>query len=298
MKLIYKQLTGPRAQREQNIQRALLAIHHFGHMRHAEIARLNWPASTIQSRAAAVSRFLKEMVEGGYLHRRLNSIGSYSYVLAKRGAALVGQMVKETVYEGSRITGIQGRSMYHRTLGTAWMVEQIVAGHEVLSEFSVNSHRGVITRAALNKQWGKLPDGLVLHEVRDDTGQVAHYNVDWLEVESTYKSPEQRERLMNFAWNLGQPLLPGMPYYLDRVIFLYTSDSKHESALVRSATEKLRQTRHQIDDPEALLGSIVLTSVEAAIPLRIGAFREVDLYTLMKQDSMLMGLLEPLELAD
>lgn len=291
MKLIYKQLTGPRAQREQNIQRALLAIHHFGHMRRAEIARLNWPTSSIQSRTAAVSRFLTEMVEGAYLHRRLNSIGSYSYVLAKRGAALVSQMVKETVYEGSRITGIQGRSMYHRTLGTAWMVEQIVAGNEVLSEFSVNSHRGVITRAALNKQWGKLPDGLVLHEVRDDTGQVTHYNVDWLEVESTYKSPEQRERLMNFAWNLGQPLLPGLPYYLDRVIFLYTSDSKHESALVRSATEKLRQTKHQIDDPEALLGSIVLTSVEAAIPLRIQAFREADLYTLMKRDSKLVGLL-------
>jgi hypothetical protein len=35
----------------------------------------------------------------------------------------------------------------------------------------------------LNQRWGKLPDGLVLREVRDEVGQLLHYNVDWLEVE-------------------------------------------------------------------------------------------------------------------
>ncbi len=291
MKLLHQHLSNPQAQRLQNVQRVLLAIHHFGHMRHAEIARLNWSASSDESRAAAASRFLKGLVEEGYLHRRLNSIGSYSYVLAKRGAAEIGRMLEEKVFEGSRITGIQGRCMYHRTLGTAWMVEQIVAGHEVLSEFAINSQRGPISKAALNKHWGKLPDGLVLYEVRDEDGLVTHYNVDWLEVESTYKSPAQREKLMNMAWSLGQPLLPDKPYYLDRLIFLYSSDSKHESALVRSATEKLRQTRHQIDDPESLLSSVILTSVEVALPLQIGAFRESNLYSVMRRDKQLAGQL-------
>lgn len=187
--------------------------------------------------------------------------------------------------------GVQGVEVYHRTLGTAWLVEQLIAGHEVLSEYAINSLPGEITRPKLNKHWGKLPDGLVLHEVRDEAGQLLHYNVDWLEVESSYKSPAQRERLMEMAWSLGKQLLPDTPCFLDRIVFVYASTSKHEAALVRSAVAKFEATRHQIDDPKALLGSIVLASADASLPLRIRGFTEIDLHSYMQRDPRLSKLL-------
>lgn len=194
-------------------------------------------------------------------------------------------------FDGTRIMGVQGVEVYHRTLGTAWLVEQLIAGHEVLSEYAINSLPGEITRPKLNKHWGKLPDGLVLREVLDEAGQLLHYNVDWLEVESSYKSPTERERLMKMAWSLGKQLLPGTPYYLDRIVFVYASTSKHESALVRSAVAKFEATRHEIDDPKALLGSIVLASADASLPLRIRGFSEIDLYSYMQRDPRLSRLL-------
>jgi len=184
-----------------------------------------------------------------------------------------------------------GVEVYHRTLGTAWLVEQLIAGHEVLSEYAINSLPGEITRKKLNKAWGKLPDGLVLREVCDEAGQLLHYNVDWLEVESSYKSPAERERMMEMAWSLGKQLLPDTPYYLDRLVFLYASTSKHEGALVRSAVAKFEATRHEIDDPKGLLGSIVLASVDASLPLRIHGFNEVDLHSYMQRDPKLSRLL-------
>lgn len=181
--------------------------------------------------------------------------------------------------------------MYHRTLGTAWLVEQLIAGHEVLSEYAINSLPGEVTRQKLNSHWGKLPDGLVLREVRDEAGQLLHYNVDWLEVESSYKNLARRERMMDIAWSVGKQLLPDTPYFLDRIIFLYARTSKHEDALVRSALAKLETTRYEIDNPQALLGSIVLASADASLPLRISGFSEVDLYSYMQRDPRLSRLL-------
>lgn len=187
--------------------------------------------------------------------------------------------------------GVQGVEVYHRTLGTAWLVEQLIAGHEVLSEYAINSLPVEITRPKLNQHWGQLPDGLVLREVLDEGGQLLHYNVDWLEVESSYKSPAERERLMKMAWSLGKQLLPDAPYFLDRIVFVYASTSKHEAALVRSAVAKFKATRHQIDDPKSLLGSIVLASADASLPLRICGFSEIDLHSYMLRDAKLSKLL-------
>lgn len=247
--------------------------------------------SSSASRQANGSRFFKQLCEEKVIHRCLNSIGTYSYVLTGKGAREVRKLISVPAFDGTRIMGVQGVEVYHRTLGTAWLVEQLIAGHEVLSEFAINSLPGEITRPKLNKQWGKLPDGLVVREVLDDAGQLLHYNVDWLEVESSYKSPAQRERLMEMAWSLGKQLLPDSPYFLDRIVFVYASTSKHEAALLRSAVAKLEATRHEIDDPKGLLGSIVLASADASLPLRIRGFSEVDLYSYMLREPRLSKLL-------
>ena len=291
MKLPYVQYTSPYERHQQNLVRVLLGLHHFGYMRYAELARLVWPMSSQASRQANASRFFKLLCEEKLIHRGLNSIGSYSYVLTGKGAREVRKLISSAAFDGTRIYGLMGVEVYHRTLGTAWLVEQLIAGHEVRSEYAINSLPGEITRPKLNKQWGKLPDGLVLREVRDEAGQLLHYNVDWIEVESSYKSPAQRERLMQMAWSLGKQLLPDTTFFLDRIVFVYASTSKHESALVRSAVAKYDATRHQIDDPKALLGSVVLASVDASLPLRIRGFSEVDLYTYMQRDPRLSRIL-------
>lgn len=291
MKLPYVPHTSPFDRHQQNLTRALLGLHHFGYMRYAELARLVWPMSSQASRQANASRFFKHLCEEKLIYRCLNSIGTYSYVLTGMGAREVRKRISSPAFDGTRIAGVLGVEVYHRTLGTVWLVEQLIAGHEVLSEYAINSLPGEITRPKLNQHWGKLPDGLVLREVLDDAGQLLHYNVDWLEVESSYKSPAQRERLMQMAWSLGKQLLPDTPLFLDRIVFVYASTSKHEAALVRSAVAKFEATRHQIDDPKGLLGSIVLASADASLPLRIRGFTEVDLHSYMMRDPRLSKLL-------
>ena len=291
MKLTYIHYSSRFDRHQQNLERTLCGLHHFGHMRYAELARLVWPISSETARQASASRFFKQLCAEKLIHRCINSIGSYSYVLTGKGAREVRKLLAEPAFDGTRIAGVQGVDVYHRTLGTAWLVEQLIAGHEVLSEFAINSLSGAITRPMLNEHWGKLPDGLVLREVCDEAGQLLHYNVDWLEVESSYKSVAQRERLMEMAWSLGKQLLPDSPYYLDRIVFLYTSASNHEGALVRSAVTKWEATRLQIDDPKSLLGSIVLASADASLPLRIRRFTEVDLHSYIQADPKLCRLL-------
>lgn len=291
MKLPYVLHTSPFERHQQNLTRVLLGLHHFGYMRYAELARLVWPLSSPASRQANASRFFKQLCEEKVIYRGLNSIGTYSYALTGKGARGVRKLISSPAFDGTRIAGFMGLEVYHRTLGTAWLVEQLNAGHEVLSEYAINSLPGDISRPKLNKVWSKLPDGLVLREVLDEAGQLLHYNVDWLEVESSYKSPAQRERLMEMAWSLGKQLLPDTPYFLDRIVFIYASTSKHEAALVRSAVAKFAATRHEIDDPKGLLGSIVLASADASLPLRIRGFSEVDLYSYIQRDPKLAKLL-------
>jgi len=281
MKIPYVKASTPRAQRADNLLRTLLAVHLFGHLRHSELAKLIWPQVLPNSRAVSASRFLSYLVNEDYLLRRLNSLGSYSYVLAQRGAVYVSQILPEGSREGSSIAGIQGRTFFHRTLGTAWMVEQLLAGHDVLPEFAINSNRYEITRTALIQQWGKLPDGLVLHEIRDESGTLLHYNVDWLEVESTHKGVKERGRVIEMGWRLGEQLLDGLPYYLDRLVLLYTEDSNHEVSMVRAAAAKWRASKTINDNPQALLNSIVMVSAATIRPLTVMSYSSIDMLSLV-----------------
>lgn len=296
MKLPYIQASHPHAQRRINIERALCAVHLFGHIRHAELALLLWPNSSEASRAVSASRLFSWLVSERYLVRRLNSLGSYSYVLALRGAMFVGRLLPEGSREGSRISGVQGRGFFHRTLGTAWMVDQLLRGNDVYTEFAINSGRYEITRQALAQRWGKLPDGLVIREKRNARGEVTEYLVDWLEVESTHKGLKQRDRVMDMIWVLGRPLLDeDKPLFLDRLVLLYTADSHHESMMVQSAIQKWRQDGHQIDEPKALLESVILTSAVATPPLSVKSFSSIDLYAFLQRSGQLPELSKPLD---
>lgn len=287
MKLPNSQQTSPVARHRHNLQCILLALRHFGHMRHRELSRLVWPTASDAVRETSASRLLKRLRDEGYLVRCINSVGSYSYVLGKRGAKEVSNLLNIPVFDGTRISGVQGRDVFHRTLGTAWLVEQLVAGREVMSEFAINSLGGDITRSDLLQHWGRTPDGLVLHEVRDEAGSFLHYNVDWLEVEASYKGRAHREKMMDVAWSVGRQLLPNSPYYLDRMVFLFEKASAHKVALLRSASEKLGATKQVVDDPEALLRSIALVDVDVSVPLTIQGFTETDLYGCLKRKKVL-----------
>jgi hypothetical protein len=291
MKIPYENLTAPREMRAQNIRRTLKAVHLFGHVRHADLARLLWPLSSVESRAAAASKLFGFLVREGYLLKRLNALGSWSYILGQLGANQLSKMGVQGARDGIQVTGIQGGSIFHTTLGTAWLVGQLVAGHDVLSEFAINSNQHEITRGKLMRHWGKLPDGLVIHEVRSDDGRLLHYNVDWLEVESSYKGIKERDRIFDMGWSLGSQLLPGIHYYLDRLILLYAENSRHEFALVQSAVKKWRQSGQNFDDPQSLLGSIILTSADVVVPLGIRSFSQIDLYSYMQRDDRWRALL-------
>lgn len=289
MRLPHLQQASPIARHRHNLRCILLALQHFGHMRHRELSRLVWPTASDSVRETSASRLLKRLCDEGFIVRCINSLGSYSYVLGKLGAKEVSNLLNIPVFDGTRISGVQGRDVFHRTLGTAWMVEQLVAGREVRSEFSINSLTGDITKSALLERWGRTPDGLVLHEVRDEAGSFLHYNVDWLEVEASYKGKAHREKMMDVAWSVGRQLLPNSPYYLDRLVFLFEKASAHKLALLRSASEKLEATKQVVDDPESLLRSIALVETDVSLPLTIQGFTETDLYAYMRRKQGALG---------
>lgn len=280
MKLSYSPQPSPLLQRRENIRRALLALHLFGHLRHTDLARLLWPASSASTRDQAASRLFSHLVRERFILRRINAFGTYSYVLGLRGAIHVGRSLDEGSRDGSVIAGIQGRTFFHRTLASTWLLDQLNQGNDVLTEFAINSNRYPITRQALTAKWRKLPDGLVLHQVADE-GEEPIYLADWLETESTYKSLERRQRIMDMIWVLGRQLVDGQNVYLDRMVLLYTKDSGHEAMLVKSAALKWKEHGHQIANPKELLGSVLMVRADASPPLSVKSFETIDLYTLM-----------------
>lgn len=280
MKIPYSPQASPLLQRRENIRRVLLALHLFGHLRHTDLAKFVWPHSSPDVRSAASSRLFNHLVRERFILRRLNAFGTHSYVLGLRGAIHVGRSVEEGSREGSTIAGVQGRTFFHRTLASAWMLDQLNQGNDVLTEFAINSNRHPITRQALTAKWRKLPDGLVLHQVADE-GEEPIYLADWLETESTYKSLERRQRIMDMIWVLGRQLVDGQNVYLDRMVLLYTKDSGHEAMLVKSAALKWKEHGHQIANPRELLSSVLMVRADASPPLLVKSFETTDLYTVM-----------------
>lgn len=192
--------------------------------------------------------------------------------------------VKEQVRTGSRLKSMQSNSFFHRTLATAWLIEQLRDGADVYGEIALSSNEQLIQKAALQAHYKKLPDGLVLHHSLADSGGCAVL-ADWLEVESAYKGPAELDKITELIWTLGTQLRGYPNVLLDRVIFLYSHDSAHEASIVRAINARL--TAQPVDDPVSLFSSVKMVRAVLVPPLTILRFETFSLFEIMQAHSVL-----------
>lgn len=271
MKLPLFSGTSPVEAGHYNILVVLLALHLFGHVRRSELMYLLWPNQSTESRNVSASRLFTKMERDGLIDRKLNALGSVSYVLSLRGARIAAPYVPEVVSSGAPIRGMQGSTFFHRTLGTAWLIRKLREGLDVYGEYALAANTHSYRQVDLRRKYGKLPDGLVLRpHANTDGSQILL--ADWLEVESSHKRPLNLDSITKIVWQMGEPLAGYDNTYLDRVCFLYTRDSSHENAIVRAVDARLAVS--PVDDVDALLSSVLMVRAVAQAPLVIQGFEE------------------------
>ena len=178
--------TSPVELGQHNMLVALLALHLFGHVRRTELMHLLWPDQSAESRNVSASRLFKRMEDAGLIDRKLNGLGSISYVLSLKGARIASPHVPEVVSSGAPIRGMQGGTFFHRTLGTAWLIRKLLEGLDVYGEYALGANTHPYRQADLRRKYGKLPDGLILRP-HDNSDGSQILLADWLEVESSHK---------------------------------------------------------------------------------------------------------------
>lgn len=241
--------------------------------------RILWPNQNTRSRNVSATRLLRRLEAEGYIAHRVNALGSLSYILTLKGARFATVYVNEPVRTGVPIRGMQGSTFFHRTLGTAWLVEQLISGHDVYGEYALASNSQEFRQADLRRAYKKLPDGLVIRSVANSDGTLVQL-ADWLEVESAYKDAGSLDRITEIIWKMGHQLSGYENTFLDRVCFLYTHDSAHETAIIRAVEARL--VASPVDDVESLLSSVRMVRAVTLAPLTILRFEDHSLHTLMR----------------
>lgn len=258
----------------------------FGHLRRAELGAMVWPESSDESRKKMLKRTLDRMFEKKLLLEKPNALGSQSLVLSTKGAKLLSDngMPART---GSAIQGVQGPTFWHRTLGTAYLAEQLrrVPGAEVYGEYALGRGYGPMTNGNFKAQYGKIPDGLVLvpgpeRGLRDDL-----IAVDWIEVESSYKPKEERRRVLDIGDHLGTLLPDCDNLVIDRLVIVYAPEQGHDRRMLASARAWIDRKKSQGAHLEALLPSMCVAEVKVERPLRYLGHEEYTLDELIARKS-------------
>ncbi|MDA8095036.1 MAG: hypothetical protein M0T84_14255 [Betaproteobacteria bacterium] len=190
-------------------------IHRFGHLRMTEIIRLLNPATP--ARARRVGQALQRLLEGNALIERINPAGTGSFLLSAGGARRLRCL--SPAYEGAKsggsLSSVTGPTFYHRTLGTLFLVEMAVRGHDITTEHEVQQGRMPIAREP-----DKVPDGLYAQDNR----QV------WVEVESSRKPKAKFQSVLDFACERARTL---------PIVFVFDPASGHEARIRRALESRV-----------------------------------------------------------
>jgi hypothetical protein len=264
-----------------NVLKGLTAITQFGHLRRAELGAAVWPKANRNTANQMGAKLAQHLLEAGFAHEHVNSLGTTSLVLSKPGV----NKLKEyglPVNAPGHFSSISGAQFFHRTLGTLYLLEKAKehADTEVLGEYALQRGSGTISRAYLADKFHKFPDGLIIQPAAHRSYEYDGYTVDWVEVEYSYKDAEELDRIMAVAWQTGGWLDPAETLLLDRVIFVIDTRQGHESRILSAAKRQITGKPH--DQALAFLSGIYLARAEVSYPLRWGGLEEVSAQDLIE----------------
>ncbi len=219
--------TSPAVRAEQSRRALLTALAQWGHLRCADLARVVWPSARYAEQMC--QRHLCRMLKSGEILCRINSVGTRSFVLTRRGAAMADAIGIEARH-GLDLSSVSGATFIHRSIATRFGIERQLQGARVFGEHALSSGRCPINRETLARRFGKLPDLLVV-----ERGAVA---ADWVEVECAAKPKATIQEALQMTRHWGRELTDSDPHLqFGRLVFVCDGRYNHASRIRKAARE-------------------------------------------------------------
>lgn len=255
----------------QNELAFLNLVHRYGHIRHTDLGRALWPNSTRRTVKALTGRLAARLLESKQVIRTINPLGSYSYLLTTVGANRLGLALEDEVKSGRNITSVAGNQFFHRALGTRYLIEKEITGMTSYGEYAIFRGLSGLSREQFIKKFKKVPDGLVFVPGPERGHDADLTLVDWVEVESFYKPPTERNKILALAEKFGTWLDRDRKLLLDRIVLVYSVLNSHQGSMLKGIAKFVRE--NGIKNPD-ILSAIVLAECDVRLPFSWQGFSE------------------------
>ena len=232
-------------------------------------------------------RTVNRLLKAGLLLERQNSLGGRSLVLGARGVARLRDL-DIRAHEGYELA-FDGPQFFHRTLGTAYLLEKARNGNEVFGEYAILRGWSPLTREYTSERFRKIPDGLVFYSgtavgVRADVRLA-----DWVEVESAFKEYDEIKRALAILTK-NATLTEDGSVVLNKLVFVFDARQRHDRQILRYVKKFLQENPHL--DPQLVMEEIVLARCFVDVPFTWHGVQEVTAWDVISSGAMAVGDLD------
>jgi hypothetical protein len=265
---------------EINDFRVLSALRLFGHLRRQELAMAIWPKSSPKSAYVMACRTIKRLLEAGAIMERPNTLGGKSLMLGSRGVVRLRD--QDVVAQEGYDLAVDGPQFFHRTLGTAYLLEKAKRGHEVFGEYALLKGWAPVLKEEFRERFGKIPDGLILYpgELLGLVGGIRA--ADWIEVESAYKSYDELKKALSVLVKSSDLNKTGS-VMLHKLVFVFDGRQKHDRWITRAIKQFLKESPSL--NPDVVLPEIILAKCFIDPPFAWHGVVETSAYDLLRNSS-------------
>ncbi|MDO8417772.1 MAG: hypothetical protein Q7S87_16350 [Agitococcus sp.] len=246
----------------ENDLRVLSTVRHFGYLRRHEIAMAVWPKSTPKSSYIMACRTVTRLIKDGKLVDRPNSLGGMALILTNKGVSSLRD-VGIDAQDGYDLN-VNGPQFFHRTMGTNYLLEKARYGDEVFGEYAILKGWSTLDLEMVRRQFHKIPDGLILHSGAAHGLRPGVHLVDWVEVESGFKSYEDVKKAFMLV-SKGAELSRDGNLILNKLVFVFDSRNTHENRLLQYLKKFLAENLQLSAD--LVMEAIILVRCYLDVPL-------------------------------
>lgn len=270
MPIAYQTLTkNGRTVADDNELRVLTYVRNFGHLRRQEIALACWPNSSHRSAKEMANRTVSRLLKNGGLIEKANSLGGRSLILGTKGVSRL--MSLDIHSQVGHELAFDGPQFFHRTLGTAYLLEKNRLGHQVFGEYAILKGWSPVNRDFLRQRYGKVPDGLIVYS-GESLGLDGMQAADWVEVESAFKSYDEVKKALGVLL-LSSSLTVDEQLSLEKLVFVYDNRQRHDSQILRYIQRFLKENPSV--DASLVTQNIVFASCFVDVPFSWHGVQEV-----------------------
>jgi hypothetical protein len=245
-----------------NELKVLNTVRHFGYLRRHELAMAVWPRSTQKSSYIMACRTVARLLNSGRLVERANSLGGMALILTNKGVNSLRD-VGVDAQDGYDLS-VDGPQYFHRTLGANYLLEKARYGDKVFGEYAILKGWSPMNLEMVRQQFHKIPDGLILHSGEAHGFRTGVHLVDWVEVESGFKSYDDVKKAFMLV-SKGAELSQDGNLVLHKLVFVFDSRQSHENRLLQYLKKFLAENPQL--SPELVMETIILVRCYLDVPL-------------------------------